>query len=236
MIKIVLDASQSPARTVSALPEVLFFETRVNGKKQLYMNRAHVKIVRGDRIELVGVTTNLAKPSEIVVNFKGYVGSRNGNTGEDRGYVIHTGRDLWKRYSLAGKGKEYQVVVTRDNTLLGRLFVELAEPQLDYIILQVNHGVKHCLFPGDSLSIDPKDTINILDVKTNISTNTGVQAFLKGAGTNIRLFSDGAASSWTIGSDRIGRKDREYSIVVQREHTELGFINVNFDKGARYGG
>jgi len=171
-----------------------------------------------------------------VVNFKGYVGDRKNNTGEDRGYVIHTGRDLWKRYSLAGKGEKYQVVVTRDDTLLGRLFIELAEPKLDYIVLQVNHGVKHCLSQGDSLSIDPKDTINILDIKTNIPMNAGVQAFLKGAGTKIRLFSDGAAFPRRIGSDRIGRNDKEYRIVVQREHTRLGFIHVNFDKGAHHGG
>ncbi len=236
MINIVLDASQSPARMVSALPEVLFFETRVNGKKHLFMNQGHVKLVKGDRFELVDVTTNLADLSEIVVNFKGYVGDRKNNTGEDRGYVIHTGRDLWKRYSLAGNGEKYQVVVARDDTVLGQLFVELAEPELDYIVLQVNHGVKRCLFPGDSLSIDPKDTINILDIKTNIPMNTGVQAFLKGAGTKIRLFSDGAVFPQRIGSDRIGRNDKEYSIVVQREHITLGLIVVNFDKGVHYGG
>jgi hypothetical protein len=103
-------------------------------------------------------------------------------------------------------------------------------------VLQVNHGVKRCLFPGDSLSIDPKDTINILDIKTNIPMNTGVQAFLTGAGTKIRLFSDGAVFPGRIGSDRIGRNDKEYSIVVQRERTTLGLIVVNFDKGAHYGG
>ncbi|MBW1675790.1 MAG: hypothetical protein JRJ79_04135 [Deltaproteobacteria bacterium] len=237
MINIVLDAGQTRAHTVSALPEVLFFETRINGKEHLFMNQACVKLVRGDRLEIVDVTTNLAGPSEIVVNFKGYVGDRKNNTGEDRGYVIHTGRDLWKRYSLAGQGKKYQVVVTRDNTVMGRLFVELAEPELDYIILQVNHGVKRCLFPGDSLSIDSKDIINIVDIKTNIPTNTGVQAFLKGAGTKIRLFSDGAAFPLGIGSDRTGyNKDKEYSIVVQREYTTLGLILVNFNKGAHHGG
>ncbi len=237
MINIVLDAGQTRAHTVSALPEVLFFETRINGKEHLFMNQACAKLVKGDRLEIVDVTTNLAGPSEIVVNFKGYVGDRKNNTGEDRGYVIHTGRDLWKRYSLAGQGKKYQVVVTRDNTVMGRLFVELAEPELDYIILQVNHGVKRCLFPGDSLSIDPKDTINILDIKTNIPTNTGVQAFLKGAGTKIRLFSDGAAFPLGISSDRIGyNKDKEYSIVIQREYTTLGLILVNFNKGAYHGG
>lgn len=236
MINIVLEGSKSPVHTVSALPEVLFFKTMINGKEHLFMNHAHVKLIRGDRFELVDVATNLAGPSEIVVNFKGYVGNRENNTGEDRGYLIHTGRDLWKRYSLAGEGKQYQVVVTRGRTVLGRLFVELKEPVFNYIILQVNRGFKRCLYPGDSLTIHPEDAINILDIKTNIATNAGIQAFLKGTGAKIRLFSDGAALPWRAAPGRAAHKDKEYRIVVQREHITLGSILVDLDKGARHGG
>ena len=235
MINIILDSSESLDHTVSALPEVLFFKTKIHGKEHLFMNHARANLIKGDRFELVDVTTNLAAPSEIIVNFKGYVGNKKNNTGEDRGYVIHTGRDLWKRYSLSGHGREYEVVVTRGTTVLGRLFVELTQPKLDYVILQVNHGVKRCLYPGDSLSIDPNDTVNILDIKTNIEKNTGVQAFVKGAGTKFRLFSEGAAFPWRIGSDRIGSRDQAYNIVVQREQTALGLIVLNFDKEAYHG-
>ncbi len=235
MINIVLGASQARAHTVSALPEVLFFETKINGKEHLFMNNDHAKLVRGDRFELVDVTTNLADHSEIVVNFKGFVGNRKNNTGEDRGYVIHTGRDLWKRYSVAGAGRKYPVVVTRDRTVLGRIFVELAEPVFDYIILQVNHDVKRCLFPGDSVTVRPEDAINVVDIKTNVPTNEGVQAFLKGAGTKIRIFSDGFAVPWKMGSELIRHKNK-YGIVVQREHIILGSIFVDLDIGERHGG
>jgi hypothetical protein len=236
MINIVLEASQAGANTVSALPGVLFFETKINGKEHLFTNQDHVQLVRGDRFELVDVTTNLADPSEIVVNFKGFVGDRKNNTGEDRGYVINTGRDLWKRYSLAGDGRKYQVVVTRDDTALGRLFVELTEPVFNYIVLQVNHDVKRCLFPGDSLTIHPEDDINVLDIKTNIPTNAGVQAFLKGGGTNIRLFSEGAAFPGKIASGMIRHKANDYGIIVKREHIILGSILVDLEKGDRHGG
>jgi hypothetical protein len=109
------------------------------------MNNASARLVRGDRFELVDVITNLGDSSQVVVNFKGYVGDRTNNTGEDRGYVIHTDRDLWKRYSLNDQGEKYQVVVTHDETVLGHLFVDLVEPKLDYVILQVNGGLKQCL-------------------------------------------------------------------------------------------
>jgi hypothetical protein len=236
MINIVLDAGQGPAHTVSALPGVLFFETRINSQEHLFLNHGRARLVRGDRLELVDVTTNLADPSEITVNFKGYVGNRKNNTGEDRGYVIHTDRDLWKHYSLDGKGKKYQVVVTHGETVLGRLFLELTEPQLDYVILQVNHGVKQCLFPGDSLAIDPEDTINILDIKTNVPANAGVQAFLKGIRTRVRLFSDGSAFPWSIGSGKAVDDRDQCKIVVQRESTVFGSIQLDFERGQHHGG
>lgn len=237
MINIVLDAGKSRTHTVSALPEVLFFETRVNGEKRLFMNNAAAKLVRGDRFELVDVTTNLGYSSEVVVNFKGYVGDRFNNTGEDRGYVIHTDRDLWKRYSLNNEGKKYQVVVTHndDETVLGHLFVELVEPKLDYVILQVNSGLKQCLYPGDSLAVDLKDTINVLDIKTNIPQNQGVQAFLKSNRAKISLFSSAEAISPKIALETC-EKSSAYKIEVERERSVLGSIPLDLGKkGVRHG-
>jgi hypothetical protein len=236
MINIVLDTGESAAHTVSALPEVLFFETRVNGEKQLFMNNASARLVRGDRFELVDVITNLGDSSQVVANFKGYVGDKKNNNGEDRGYVIHTDRDLWKRYSLNDDREKYQVVVTHDETVLGRLFVELAEPKLDYVILQVNEGLKQCLYPGDSLSLDPKDTINILDIKTNIPENRGVQAFLKSSRAKLSLFSGAEAIPRKIASGQ-HKNGRKYKIEVERERTVLGSISLDLqEKGVRHGG
>ena len=238
MINIVLDPGLSPAHTVSALPKVLFFETRVNGEKHLFMNNVSTKLVRGDRFELVDVITNLADASQVVANFKGYVGDRKNNTGEDRGYVIHTDRDLWKRYSLDVDKERYQVVVTQNDgqTVLGRLFVELVEPKLDYVILQINGGLKQCLYPGDSLKIDPKDTINVLDIKTNIPANEGVKAFLKSSRARVSLFKDAEAIPRKIASGA-HKNSVSFKIEVERERTVLGSISLDLTKkGVRHGG
>lgn len=134
-------------------------------------------------------------------------------------------------------GKEYQVIVTHDDSELGRLIVHIADPVFDYVVLQVNDGDKRCLFPGDSITISPEDAINVLDVKTNIPTNAGIQVFLTGRGTKVRLFSDGAGSPWSVGPDPVGdNNDEGYKIVIQREHITLGSIRVDFNKGVPYGG
>jgi hypothetical protein len=237
MINIVLDAVDVPAPSVvSALPGVLFFETRINGNEQLFMNNGTAKLVRGDRLQLVDVMTNLADSSKILVNFKGYVGDKTDNDGEDRGYVIHTDRDLWARYSLDGTGKKYQVVVTHNETVLGRLLLELEEPRLDYVIVQVNSADKRCLYPGDSLALAATDTINVLDIKTNIPTNAGVQAYLKGTTTRLALFSETETVSRRIGLHDMADRGSRYRIEVEREQAALGSIFLDFEKGVQHGG
>jgi hypothetical protein len=237
MINIVLDAVDAPAPSVvSALPGVLFFETRINGNEQLFMNNGTAKLVKGDRLQLVDVMTNLADSSKILVNFKGYVGDKTDNDGEDRGYVIHTDRDLWARYSLDGTGKKYQVVVTHNETVLGRLLLELEEPRLDYVIVQVNSADKRCLYPGDSLALAATDTINVLDIKTNIPTNAGVQAYLKGTTTRLALFSETKTVPRKVGLHDMADRGSRYKIEVEREQAALGFIFLDFEKGVQHGG
>ena len=77
------------------------------------------------QLEILDVTAHRGNPSTWVVNFKGFVGDRKNNTGEDRGYVIKTDKDLWKRYSLNKEGRSYQIVVTHKDRILGKLFIDL---------------------------------------------------------------------------------------------------------------
>jgi len=101
------------------------FRARINGMEQIFQNYDHAKLIKGDSFEIVDVIGGPGDPSHYIVNFKGYVGNKQNNTGEDRGYVINTGKDLWKRYSLNKKGKKYQVIVTYDDKIVGKLFVDL---------------------------------------------------------------------------------------------------------------
>jgi hypothetical protein len=103
----------------------LSYRIRAYDKESVYGNYDHVVLRRGDEFEIVDVVTNMADPSDLVVNLKGYVSNRINNTGEDRGYLIDTGKDLLERYSLRKKGREYQIVVTQDEKVLGKLYIDL---------------------------------------------------------------------------------------------------------------
>lgn len=69
------------------------------------------------------------------VNFKGFVGNWKNNTGEDRGYLIDTGRDLLARYSLHGQRKVYKIVVLQGKEILGKMLVRIIEP-----LHRIGHG------------------------------------------------------------------------------------------------
>jgi len=111
-----------------SVPDILQYQVRINGKERTFQNNEHVEVIRGDTFEIVDVTVESGDASRLQVNFKGYVGNSRNNTGEDRGYVIDTGKDLWRRYSLAKNGKIYPIIVKYGEKVIGKLFVEIKEP------------------------------------------------------------------------------------------------------------
>jgi len=106
------------------------FKVKINGKERIFSNNEHVELIKGDSFEIVDVTGGPGDPADMVVNFKGYVGNTSNNNGEDRGYVIHTARDLWERYSLNKDGIAYRVIATYNEEQVGGLIIDFKEPAL----------------------------------------------------------------------------------------------------------
>jgi hypothetical protein len=162
-------------------PEKLdYFIVEAMGHRLLLANGETLHLVKGDKIKIVDVLPSPPDSSGIEVNFKGFVGDRKNNTGEDRGYVIDTGKDLIKRFSLHRKGKSFQVVASRNDHLYGRLYVELAPPKLDYVILKVNSHKHVLLKPKERVSLSPKDEICLEEIRTNLSDNKGLHLHING--------------------------------------------------------
>lgn len=112
----------------AAGPAVRFFKIRTNGKTIMVPNGDRVLLNRGDVLEIIDVIADGIASEELIVNFKGFVGNKRYNTGEDRGYPINTKTDLWSRYSLQKLGKSYQIVVTLDERKIGKLIIDLKDP------------------------------------------------------------------------------------------------------------
>lgn len=106
------------------------FVIETKGHRMLVSNNETFEVIRGDRLKIVDVLPSTSRRSGIKVNFKGFVGDRKNNTGEDRGFVIDTGSALMKNWSIHKKDEFYEVVVTQGDTKIGRLIVKLMPPKM----------------------------------------------------------------------------------------------------------
>ncbi len=107
-------------------PGDIKYKFKINEKTVIVDNYATVTLTAGDRLIIEDVISGSVDPSRYVVNFKGFVGNKSHNSGEDRGYVIDTGKDvLMKKYALDDRGRKYYVLITLDGKEVGKVFVDI---------------------------------------------------------------------------------------------------------------
>jgi hypothetical protein len=156
------------------------FVIETRGHRVLLSNGETLEVTRGDIIKIVDVFPSRPPTSGIKVNFKGFVGDRKNNTGEDRGYFIDTGTDLMKRYALHKKDEYYEIVVTQGKDRLGRLLVRLIPPKLDYLVLKVNSDKHVFLRPEEKISLSEKDRISLEEIHTNLYNKNDIHLSING--------------------------------------------------------
>ncbi|MDO9514866.1 MAG: hypothetical protein Q7J01_02025 [Syntrophales bacterium] len=174
--------------SVAAKPAVVFFKVRINGKEGYYPNGSHVDIVKGDLLELVDATTTPDSLTGVTCNFKGFVGNKLSNTGEDRGYIIDTATDLWERYSLYKKGRVYETIVSENekDTTIGRLFFDIKAPIFEYMLLYLNGTDKRWVSNNEPIRLKLSDSVKIIDIKSNVASG-GLTMVIKGKGGSIPI-------------------------------------------------
>ena len=122
-VKIRSGASKAPARQRSCDVDYLIIEAK--GYRLLLSDKEVLSLTRGEKFRIMDVIPQ--DNPDITVNFKGFVGDKVNNTGEDRGYLIDTSKDLMKRYSLNNEGELYQIIISRGNeeNTLARMFIKI---------------------------------------------------------------------------------------------------------------
>ena len=119
------------AELAARLPRLEFLALLVDGRRVEVAGGATLEVSVGSVLEITDAV--LDKPSygkTLQVNFKGFVGDRNFNTGEDRGYKIPTDRGLLRRHSIDGLGTAYPIVVSCQGKEIGRVIVQLIEQRI----------------------------------------------------------------------------------------------------------
>ena len=103
------------------------YKLLVNGKQQVVDNYSRITLDYGDILVIEDLLHTPKDPAGYVVNFKGFVGNKSFNSGEDRGYPIDTGDDgvLMPRYSRDKKGRHYHVLTTLEDREVGKLYIDI---------------------------------------------------------------------------------------------------------------
>ena len=107
--------------------KLLSLTFEINGRKETVSNGEILKVKRGDKIRIVSADAGVTPAKDIVVNLLGFTGNKNKNTGEDRGYLINTNKDMWKKYSTNGKGSEYPIIVKYNGEKIGGAILKIAD-------------------------------------------------------------------------------------------------------------
>lgn len=188
----------------------------INGLRQVLSQEEHLKIIKGDKMKLLDVVVDGISANDLVVNFLGFVGNKMKNTGEDRGYLINTAKDLWLKYSKGGNGLEYTVAISYKDKKIGQVFIDMEEPKLNYIVVKHGQGGKRWYADGDTIAVTAKDTLEVVDIKTNVRGNAGIK---------VNVFGDELknANAMITFSKRTGKND---AIVVTREGIVIGKAKI----------
>ena len=193
------------------------FLVEVEGRPQKTPDGGHLDLIDGDLFKLVDIETEGPLPSgDLDVNFKGFVADKVNNTGEDRGAVIHTARDLMARYSLSKTDKVYEVLVEHNRKVLARMTVNLRPPRLNHLVVELEDGVSRTLKDGQSLDVDAGRLVRVTGLDTNVTDNARIEFKFSGAAP--QPGGEGTLTAFTMPA---GRK---VTLIATREGLVLGKI------------
>jgi hypothetical protein len=171
-------ASTEKKKKTGASDKVDSFIVEAMGRRLLLSNGETLELVKGDTMKIADILPgNL---SGVQVNFKGFIGNKSTNSGEDRGYVIDTAKDLMEKYSLDKNGETYPVIVSRGDKILGGFKVKLVPPKLIYLSLKINNTRRALLGAEDSLTISNNDQVLLEDIGTNLYYKADISLNING--------------------------------------------------------
>ena len=110
---------------------------KVNGVLRVVTMDSPLEVVEGDLIKLIDLISPEGR-LPLKLNFLGFVGDWKNNTGEDRGYLIDTSKDLLKRYSYQKEGKLYTIKASDGKRLCFTYKILLKHPKLREMLLFAN--------------------------------------------------------------------------------------------------
>ena len=206
---------------VVGTPSSANFIVEINGVRRLVPEGDEILLVLGDKLRLLDyLAPNL--PSGFNVNLMGFVGNPEDNRGEDRGYIVDTGKDLLRNWSLDGKGMRYAVAVKKGRREIARMTIRLVQPRLEYVVVQCGEERPVVLQAGENWRLRIGARFTILGARSNAPDDTGLSfQMLNDKGRELVLEDDSfvaPSDSWLEGD--------KLTLAVMRGKVRMGSIGI----------
>ncbi len=143
----------------------------VNQEKKIIKPDEVLTVVKGDSFKISQVFLS-GKAISAAVNLIGFSRGEENNS-NDRNVLINSASDLISDWSLDKKGKKYRMVVRGKKNRQSESILEVLDPVLDYIVLDVE-GVEKVLREGETIRVRGQDKFKVNRVLTNIGVEKDV--------------------------------------------------------------
>ncbi|MBF0318618.1 MAG: succinylglutamate desuccinylase/aspartoacylase family protein [Nitrospirae bacterium] len=229
-IRISIDDEKTQQAQISKQKAFKYLILELNGVNHVLRDKERLNIIKGDHMKLLDIVVEGISANALTVNLLGFVGDKEHNTGEDRGYKINTAKDLMPRYSLNKEGKQYTVEIATGKSIMASVYIDIEEPKMDYIVLRQNKGWKRWYSNGELITASISDSLEVVDVKTNVNGNKGISVSLeKSAAKGNTDYSLPIGEAVTF-DDRAFKEGGQYSLTIKREGIVIGKTNIKIGR------
>jgi len=120
----IIVVSQQPFEEAAEPEQKIEFQVLVNDEARIVRNGETLDISIMDTLILQGINPMRREDSDALINFVGFVGNKDFNDTDDRGYEVRP-EVLLRRHSVDHKGNLYRVEATVKNQPIAEIFVRI---------------------------------------------------------------------------------------------------------------
>jgi len=142
-----------------------FVVMSVNGKVRQLAAGETVKVVWGDRLKVMFAQLENGQRDVELINVVGF--RARADSIDDRDAEFRSDKDLSANWAQGPRRNIFRVNIKSKRLLHGRVFIEVEEPYLDYVVAQIN-GIKHQLRADQKVLLRSIDQIKLEQVVANL--------------------------------------------------------------------
>ena len=154
-----------PGTAETGTPVVTGFLVELNGLPLIIKPGEELIVPPGARLLLVDIQSSAPLPPRTVMNLRGYIAPRNAqfNTGEDRGGLVDTAKDLLSAFSENKAGEVYRLNAELGKEILNSCSIRLSQPTLASVTVRIA-GETRILPLGSRTAVAPGTPVEFLEV------------------------------------------------------------------------